>query len=88
MLVLGTETAEAYFLQLDVLGLMRPARANLSALGIIDRRVYWRIHADKIKEGILQQAWNSKSTVLPIPLGDGADASLLLIAELGFLPAG
>ncbi len=56
-------------------------------LELEDRRVYWQIHADKIKEGILRQAWNSEINSFADTFGgDGADASLLLIAELGFLP--
>ena len=56
-------------------------------LELEDRRVYWQIHADNIKEGILQRAWNSEINSFADTFGgDGADASLLLIAELGFLP--
>lgn len=56
-------------------------------LDIADRNAYWRDHADRIKEGILEKAWNAEINAFADTFGgDGADASLLLIAELGFLP--
>lgn len=56
-------------------------------LGIADRGGYWQDHADIIRNGILQYAWNPAINSFADTFGgDGADASLLLIAELGFLP--
>ena len=52
-----------------------------------DRGAYWRGHADTIKEAILRRAWNPDIGSFADTFGgDGADASLLLMAELGFLP--
>jgi GH15 family glucan-1,4-alpha-glucosidase len=56
-------------------------------LQIDDRGTYWRNHADRIKEGILQHGWNAEINSFADTFGgDGADASLLLLVELGFLP--
>ncbi|MDD9903348.1 MAG: glycoside hydrolase family 15 protein [Rhodospirillaceae bacterium] len=56
-------------------------------LAVEERATYWRDHADTIKAGILERAWNSTLNSFTDTFGgDGADASLLLIAELGFLP--
>ena len=56
-------------------------------LGQDDRHGYWRGHADRIKDEILQRAWNADlNSFVDTFDGDGTDASLLLIAELGFLP--
>jgi GH15 family glucan-1,4-alpha-glucosidase len=57
-------------------------------IGLKDRQVFWREHADKLKSEILQRAWNSKRGVLTGALDhDELDASVLLLAELGLLSA-
>ena len=56
-------------------------------LGLKDRDTYWRDHAEMIKGEILVRAWNADlNSFTEVFGGDGADASLLLMAELGFLP--
>ena len=56
-------------------------------LEIRDRGADWRAHADRIKAGILERAWNAGLNSFTDTFGgEGADASLLLIPELGFLP--
>ena len=57
-------------------------------LGLPERAAFWRTHADHIHAGIVSSAWNEelKSFVSAFG-GSDLDASLLMIAELGFLPA-
>lgn len=56
-------------------------------LEVPDRGAVWQDHADRIKAAILERAWNPDINAFADTFGgDGADASLLLIAELGFLP--
>jgi hypothetical protein len=60
-----------------------------SRLELPDRAFYWRHHADIIHKGIWERAWNARLNSFTATLdGEGADASLLLLAELGFLEAG
>jgi GH15 family glucan-1,4-alpha-glucosidase len=63
--------------------------ARLAAiLGLQDRASYWRGHAEKIRAEILQRAWSSKWGAIAGALDhDDLDASALLIAELGLMPA-
>lgn len=57
-------------------------------LGLEGREVHWRKHADKIRGGILANAWNEKlNSFTGIFGGDEIDGSLLLLPTLGFLPA-
>jgi GH15 family glucan-1,4-alpha-glucosidase len=57
-------------------------------LGLEERASYWRERADRIHHGICEQAWNVKRKSFAASFGgDGLDASLLLLAELGFLRA-
>ena len=57
-------------------------------LDIEDREAYWRSHAHHIKTEILEHAWNAElECFTDVFGGDGADASLLLMQELGFLSA-
>ncbi len=57
-------------------------------LGLADREAYWRAHADRIRTGILERAWNEEGGFLAATFGgDDVDASLLLIPEIGMLPA-
>jgi GH15 family glucan-1,4-alpha-glucosidase len=57
-------------------------------LGLFARAAYWRGEADRIRAGTLELAWNPelKSFVSTFG-GSDLDASLLLMPELGFLPA-
>ncbi|MFQ6017540.1 MAG: glycoside hydrolase family 15 protein [Kiloniellaceae bacterium] len=58
-------------------------------LRLPDRQTFWRDHADKIHAGILAQAWNPDLGGFAESFGgQRIDASLLLLPELGFLPAG
>lgn len=55
-------------------------------LGLPERSRYWRSHADRIHQVITTRAWNEKrGTFVSSFEGDALDASLLLLAELGFL---
>ncbi len=57
-------------------------------LEIADRETYWRGHADRIRRETLKRAWNAElESFTDVFGGDGADASLLLMPELGFLAA-
>ncbi len=58
-------------------------------LELPDRALYWRQHAEGIHKGIWERAWSDRLNSFTATLeGEGADASLLLLAELGFLEAG
>lgn len=53
-----------------------------------DRAAFWEGEAQAIHAGILAHAWDEKRQTFTDSFGgDGMDASLLLIPELGFLPA-
>lgn len=61
--------------------------AQLLSLG--DRAAYWRAHADTLRGEILERAWSRKWGAIAGALDhDDLDASALLSAELGLLPAG
>ncbi|MEO8142937.1 MAG: glycoside hydrolase family 15 protein [Betaproteobacteria bacterium] len=57
-------------------------------LGIADRARYWRAHAERIHAVVCARAWNAaRGSFCAAFEGDSLDASLLLLAELGFLRA-
>ena len=57
-------------------------------LGLADRAAYWAGQADKIRRGILSRAWNAKLNSFTATFGgEDTDASLLLLAPLGFVEA-
>ena len=57
-------------------------------LGIGERAVYWRSHADEIHKNICRRAWNEKKQTFAASFGgDSLDASLLLLHDLGFICA-
>ena len=57
-------------------------------LRIADRAQYWRAHADRIHRVIVERAWSAKrNSFTAVFDGDTMDASLLLLAELGFVKA-
>jgi GH15 family glucan-1,4-alpha-glucosidase len=57
-------------------------------LGLGERARHWRAQADAIHRGICQRAWSAKRGSFVASFGgEGLDASLLLLAELGFLAA-
>jgi GH15 family glucan-1,4-alpha-glucosidase len=57
-------------------------------LDLVDRAAYWAAHADKIHEGILSRAWNAELNSFTTTFdGEDTDASLLLMASLGFIEA-
>ena len=57
-------------------------------LRLPDRAAYWRGHAGRIHAVILARAWNSRRGAFSATFdGDALDASLLLLAELGFIAA-
>ncbi len=63
--------------------------ARIAALlGLNSRRDYWRSSANAMQSTILDRAWNTKRQVLAGALDDHElDASVLLLPELGLLPA-
>jgi GH15 family glucan-1,4-alpha-glucosidase len=57
-------------------------------LSLAERAAYWRSHAETIREGILDQAWDERLGHFTSTFGGGdLDASLLLIPEIGLVPA-
>jgi GH15 family glucan-1,4-alpha-glucosidase len=57
-------------------------------LNIVDRAKYWRTNANIVRERILSEAWDEKRGALTGAFGSSElDASVLLVAELGLLPA-
>ncbi len=57
-------------------------------LGLGDRHAFWRGEADRLREEILRRAWNQELGHFTATLdGDGIDASLLLLQELGLVAA-
>jgi GH15 family glucan-1,4-alpha-glucosidase len=57
-------------------------------LGLADRRTFWAEHAKRIHATICERAWNPQLQAFASTFGgDRLDASLLLLAELQFLPA-
>lgn len=57
-------------------------------LDLADREAHWRGHADRIHAAILERAWNdSLNSFVSTFDGDGIDASLLLLPQLGFVRA-
>ncbi len=65
----------------------RLARIGLS-LGRSDRAEHWRGEADRIRKAILENAWSDTLGSFTATFGgDSVDASLLLLHELGLVPA-
>jgi len=57
-------------------------------LGLAARAAAWGEHARRIHRGICEQAWSARRDSFVATFGgEGLDASLLLLAELGFVPA-
>jgi len=57
-------------------------------IGLADRAAYWRSQADKIHATICRRAWSEKKQAFTAAFdSDSLDASLLLIHDIGFLPA-
>ena len=57
-------------------------------LGLAGRAAHWRGHAEKLREEILQRAWSPRRGAIAGALDDDElDASVLLLPELGLLPA-
>jgi GH15 family glucan-1,4-alpha-glucosidase len=57
-------------------------------LGLPEHAAHWRRTADEIREVILERAWRpEQNTFVESFEGQDLDASLLLLHELGFLPA-
>ena len=57
-------------------------------LGLDGRSAYWRGRADKIHARVLEEAWNAERGHFADAFGgERLDASLLLLADVGFLPA-
>lgn len=57
-------------------------------LGKPDRANYWNAKADEMRAGILDLAWNEKRQAFTGAFGEDAlDASVLLMAEIGFIDA-
>ena len=59
-----------------------------SHLELPDRAAYWRAHAARIHEVVCARSWNAALDSFASTMdGDGLDASLLLLHEVGFLAA-
>ena len=59
-----------------------------SLLGLRDRAVYWMDHAEKLRNVILKRAWSERLGAIAGALDhDELDASVLLLPDLGLLPA-
>ena len=57
-------------------------------LGLGARSAQWRERADRLHRGICERAWSEKRRSFVASFGgDGLDASLLLLVEMGFVPA-
>ncbi|MCI4566826.1 glycoside hydrolase family 15 protein [Lysobacter sp. CFH 32150] len=57
-----------------------------SSFALHDRAQYWRLRADEIRERVLEEAWNPQlGHFVDAFGGERLDASLLLLADLGFL---
>lgn len=57
-------------------------------LGLVERTACWRSHADGIHAVICQRAWNqAKQAFAGSFEGENLDASMLLLHDVGFLPA-
>jgi len=57
-------------------------------LGLEARADYWRAHADRIRRAIETRAWSAaRDSFISTFEGRDIDASLLLLAEIGFLDA-
>ena len=55
-------------------------------LGLDDRADYWRLRANEIRETVLRDAWNEDRQAFTGAFGgDALDASVLLMAEIGFI---
>lgn len=63
--------------------------ARIAAHLALDARAeYWRAHADRIHRVVVARAWNEqRGSYVSTFDGEGMDASLLLLAEVGFLDA-
>jgi len=65
----------------------RLAKAAL-ALALPDRAAHWRTRADEVRERILRSAWSDQRQAFVESFGGkDLDASVLLMAEVGFLEA-
>lgn len=59
-----------------------------AGLGLTERMAYWRTQAERIHAVICSKAWNERrKTFVSAFDGDGMDASLLLLHDVGFLGA-
>jgi GH15 family glucan-1,4-alpha-glucosidase len=57
-------------------------------LALPDRRVHWQGHAERMRRTLLEQAWNPARQAFTESLGgEHLDASVLLMAEVGFIAA-
>src|SRR3546814_289755 len=57
-------------------------------LGLEDRVAHWRKYADTIRERVLAESWNEERGYFADAYGgERLDASLLLLADLGFIEA-
>jgi GH15 family glucan-1,4-alpha-glucosidase len=62
--------------------------AIAQTLGFVERAVYWNDTADRLRERLLEGAWNEKRKAYTAAFGsDDLDASVLLLPELGVLEA-
>ena len=57
-------------------------------LTLPERQAHWRAESDRIREGILEQGWNKELQSFVSSFGgQDLDASLLLMPQIGIIPA-
>ncbi|EQD52876.1 glycoside hydrolase family 15 domain protein [mine drainage metagenome] len=82
----GKETVHTFSAVLCWCALDRLARIA-KRLGLADRAQFWAEQAQTLRETVLGRAWNPKRRSFTATLdGSDLDASVLLFAELGFVP--
>jgi GH15 family glucan-1,4-alpha-glucosidase len=80
--------AEVHTYRGDVLGRLRPAGQDRRAPAADDRASHWRERADTI-HARMGEAWNAELGHFTDTFGGHRlDASLLLLADIGFIDAG
>jgi GH15 family glucan-1,4-alpha-glucosidase len=83
----GRERTHTFSAVMSWAGCDRLARIA-GRLGLADREQYWRAVADGMRTRILERSWNAHRQAFVASFdGEDLDASVLLLPELGLLPA-
>jgi GH15 family glucan-1,4-alpha-glucosidase len=81
----GTERVHTFSAAMSWAGCDRLARIAVQ-LNLADEATFWRRSADRMRERILDRAWNARRGAFVASLdGEDLDASLLLLPDLGML---